>query len=280
MELADINRISERIRNNLIAYMDAIKKPSVGRVVVSTGGIDSSALVVAGLEAGHDVQVCSFTLDDRQSADFKSARKLADYFKLDFKPVFLPSDPDRICNEVIRYMTNYKVRGKSNIECVYPVAIQISELSKKTHYVSGLWADGHFCLSKKGMIHYRSTKELFQRFRYEYFFKLPHQQRSIFARMARDRDMAFHEPYWSTDFYKILTDLNWEQANRPRQKEVLRAAFPELDSLAIKNHTNLHLGDSGIAEAIRSAMLKKYSPGSKSAVSAYNSVVRMGIVKT
>jgi len=272
-----MNGVSQKIRNYLTGYLGALKIP---RIVISTsGGIDSSTLVVAALEAGCDVAVSSFTLDDRESEDFKSARKLADHFKLDFKPVYLPTDSEQICDEVIRYMGRYKVRRKADVECVYPVAIQMPLLAKGSHYVSGLWADGHFCLSKKGMIHYRSTKDLYQTFRHEYFFKKPHHQRAVFKAMAKDYSITYHEPFWSIELYKIMSDLSWDEANKPRQKEVLRAAFPELNPLQIKNHTNLQLGDSGIADTVGKAMLAKYAPQGKSSISAYNAVVRRGLVE-
>ena len=273
---AIMNGISQSIRAYLTDYIKALP---TDRILVSTsGGIDSSALVVAGLQAGVKVDISSFTLDDRESSDFKSARRLARYFDLEFQPIYLPTNPDLICDEVIRYMRHYQVRRKADIECVYPVAIQMPQLTKGAYYMTGLWADGHFCLSKKGMIHYKSTKELYQRFRYEYFFINPHHQRAVFKNMADDHGLYYHEPYWGNPLYEIMSDISWEQANKPRQKELLRAAFPELEPLKIKNHTNLQLGDSGISEIVGAAMTNKFKPGARSAVSAYNSVVKRGIV--
>ena len=59
-----MNGVSQQIRDYLIEYLGALRIP---RVVISTsGGIDSSTLVVAALEAGCDVAVSSFTLDDKE----------------------------------------------------------------------------------------------------------------------------------------------------------------------------------------------------------------------
>tara|TARA_R100000808_G_scaffold3776_2_gene12965 strand:+ start:5472 stop:6344 length:873 start_codon:yes stop_codon:yes gene_type:complete len=268
--------ISRKVRSYLI---DFIKSLPTDRILVSTsGGIDSSVLVVAGLEAGVKVDISSFTLDDRRSRDFKSARKLANYFGLEFKPIYLPTNPDVICNQVMSYMRDYKVRRKTDVECVYPISIQMSQLPKGTHYVGGFWADGHFCVSKKGMIHFKHTKELYQQNRYEYFFVTPRHQRVVFKNMADAHGLYYYEPYWGKQIFNMMSDINWDQANKPRQKEILRYAFPELDPLQIKTHTNLQLGDSGIAETVGNAMKNKFTPKAKSAVSAYNFVVKQGLL--
>ena len=53
--------------------------------------------------------------------------------------------------------------------------------------------------------------------------------------------------------------------------EVFEAsAFPELTPLKLKNHTNLQLGDSGIAQTVGEIMRKEFTPRAKSPVSAYN----------
>ena len=78
-------------------------------------------------------------------------------------------------------------------------------------------------------------------------------------------------PYFDPKVFHALLGRSWDELNKPRQKEVLRAAFPELDSLKLPKHTNLQLGDSQIAERLgATAML--YVPGSVSAIGAYNKI--------
>ena len=82
--------------------------------------------------------------------------------------------------------------------------------------------------------------------------------------------MQFLAPYWAADVFKLYKNTSWEDVNKPRQKEAIRKEFPELDHLRLKNHINLQLGDSGIAETVGNAVRTKFRPTAKSPVSAYN----------
>jgi asparagine synthetase B (glutamine-hydrolysing) len=274
-----MNGVSQQIRDYLIGYLRALK---LQRVVISTsGGIDSSTLVVAALKAGCDVAVSSFTLNDRESEDFRGARKLAQYFGLEFIPVLLPTDENFIINSTLDNMKHYRLRGKADIECFYPILYMIRYLANLNvgHLIMGHGCDGYFCLSKKGMIHYRHNLNDLRSFRKQYFLGGQLGQRKVIYKAAKEYGISYYDPFWGQQLYDLLINRSWAELNKPRQKEVLRVAFPELNPLRIKNHTNLQLGDSGIAEAVGKAMLAKYTPQGKSAISAYNAVVRRGLVE-
>ena len=74
--------------------------------------------------------------------------------------------------------------------------------------------------------------------------------------------------------YSLWIDKNWEQLNKPRQKEAIRKFYPELDELKIKPHTNLQLGDSMIAQRVGNAVVSKYKPHAKSPVGIYNRIAK------
>ena len=233
------------------------------------------------METDAEPVVVSFTLDDRESTDFQGAVKLAEHFGLKFVPVFVPTDRDVIVKSVLENMQRYRLRRKADIECMYPFIYMIRHLESlgATDLMSGMWADGHFCLSKNGMMHSRQTKEAFQQFRRNYFFGKPKRQQEILPTACKDSGINFDAPYWSDDVFELFSDSTWDELNKPRQKEAIRSAFPELDELKVKNHLNLQLGDSGIADVVGKAMQSRFLPGSKSPVSAYNAVVRRGLVE-
>jgi len=268
-------------RNKLINILsNELNAPTVH--VATSGGMDSSALVVAAMEIGVEPIVTSFTLDDRESSDFIAARKLAKYFDLKFVPVFVPTDAEFVVKSTLDNMARYKLRKKADIECLYPIIYMINYIEGlgATDLMMGHGADGHFCLSKKGMIHFRHSIESLQKYRQEHYTQGPLGQRKIYYKICKNFNIKYHDPYWNKIIYDTFFNSSWEELNKPKQKEPLRSAFPELDSLKVKNHTNLQLGDSGIAEIVGKSMQARFAPKSKSPISAYNAVVRRGLVET
>lgn len=245
------------------------------RVCVAAGGIDSAALVMTCLDVGITPTIASFTLSDRESSDFQQARRLAEWAKLDFMPVRLSKMGEDIERDVWSGITTFGWRTKAGIETGYPLMELMRQLSsaKQSVVITGHSCDGHFCLSKRGMIHSRHTKESFQAFRSTYFSKKQSEWRML-RTLARSYGMKYIGPYWERTFFDLFAESSWEDVNRPRQKEPIRAAFPELDPLRLGNHRNYQLGDSGIAEIVGETMRRKYAPTAKSPVTAYNLLIR------
>lgn len=242
------------------------------RVCVATGGIDSAALVMACLDVGIKPTIVSFTLDDRESSDFRQGRRLAEWTQLPFLPVYLSTDAAVIANEVWTGITIHGLRTKAAIETFYPISM-LAQCLDTDVLITGHGSDGHFCVSKKGMMHFRQTQARFQQFRKAYFQAHQQEQRML-NKLTRAYGLCYIGPYWNPSIFRMFADSCWDDVNRPRQKEPIRAAFPELDALRIGNHRNLQLGDSGIAEIVGETMRRKYTPHAKSPVSAYNLLVR------
>jgi asparagine synthetase B (glutamine-hydrolysing) len=259
-----------RIRATLVELVRDIS----GTVAVATsGGVDSASLVVACLEAGHKPIVASFRLSNREHTyDFDTARKLANKFSLAFLPVILPVSDDIVLDKVIHTMKTLRVKNKAAIECLYPMLFLFDELARQNiqNLVCGHAADGHYGLSKKAMIHYRSSIETFQQFRCAYFQRPNVAQSESLTTLSNQTGVKVHLPYLSPLFFDLFRNLSWYDINTPRQKELIRRDFPELDNLKLKRHLNLQLGDSGIAETVGNAVVRQIMPHAKSPVSAYN----------
>jgi len=256
--------------------VNAIKQSAVSPVyVAASGGVDGSSLVVSALDAGVETVVVSFTLDDRESMDFCAARQLAVHFGVPFIPVYLPTDADFIIKSVVDNIRRFGLKGKAAIECMYPYMYMIDAIAseQKATLVMGHGADSHFCLSKKGMIHYRHSLDTLRLFRKNYFSGGGgFDQRAVLYKATEENNLVYIDPYWHQEVIDLFGESTWDELNKPRQKEPIRKAFPELDPLRLKQHTNLQLGDSGIAETVGEVMRLHFTPNARSAVSAYNKV--------
>lgn len=241
-----------------------------GFFVATSGGIDSSALVVAAKEAEKDPRVISFSFDDFDSDDFLRARRLAEHFNCPFESVRMPSDPSHILSSVRQLIRQYRLSKKARIECAFPFLYLARAIDGET-LVTGLCADGHFGLSKKAMIHYRYPQAKFDQFRNEYFANPDAGGRQGIRKICNTYNVHLVNPYLHSSVFALLHGQSWDDLNKPRQKEAIRAAFPELDPLQLPRHTNLQLGDSKIAERLGETAMAAV-PDSNSPVGAYNKI--------
>ena len=263
--------------NNIRDVLNKYLRPITTRMAVATsGGIDSASIVMAAKDLGKKQIIVSFTFDDFESHDFKSARLLAKHFNIDFLPVFLPSDQNEIVKTVHYLIKEIKCKKKSAIECMFPFVylLKVLKENKIKTLVTGLAADGHFGLSKKAMIHYSKDDKKFKQLRQEYFSNYESAHIVRLQQLCNNNQILLQNPYFSPMVFDLWIDKNWQELNKPRQKEAIKKYFPELDKFKIKPHTNLQLGDSKIAQRVGSAVVSKYKPYAKSPVGIYNRIAK------
>lgn len=221
--------------------------------VFASAGFDSACLAVAVRDAGAALRVRSFTLDDRTgSADCRGAERLARFLGAPFEAIRLPTSREQVGQDVLDLL-RFGVRGKAAIECSWPFFRSFA--GEGGLAIVGSAADGHFGLSKKAMINHRFPKEKFDAFRREYFSDPDRAQARTLSELGARSGCEVVAPFFDPRVLAETIRFGWEELNRPRQKELLRAAFPELAPLKIKRHVNLQLGDSGISDLVSNAIL-------------------------
>lgn len=244
------------------------------KIAISTsGGIDSSSLVVSALDEGKNVSVFSFTFEDFESTDFLAAKKLAIKYNLPFIDVLLPKCQQTIYATIKLIISECRVKKKTAVECIFPFVFLADKMLQLEHncLLSGNAADGHFGLSKKAMIHFKEPLSKFNQFRHDYFSNKDSAQVKTLKEYCLKKGINLCTPYFEPKIFSLFIDRTWDELNKPRQKEAIRIEFPDLDDLAIKPHSNLQMGDSRIAERVGAAALKHLS-GAKNPVAVYNRI--------
>lgn len=272
--MADVDDLATTVR----AIVDGVVAawPATRVVVPASAGVDSNAVVLALRDAGKKVTVASFTLQGRESTDFLAAEENARRLGLPFLPVYLPTDPRVVDADLRRLIVRDGLRHKTTIECVWPF-LYVTFAANRAGFdgiATGAAADGHYGLSKNALIHHRGTVEALDGFRRRYFASDhgPAWQAAFVDRLARTMSMTAIAPWADSRMIEAFMGWSWGEVNRPRQKEPARRAFPALDALVINPHTNLQLGDSGIAALLGSVALG-LAPGRwKNPVGAYNAI--------
>lgn len=268
--MSDILRSNNlNIHDILINEALRIKDNKVG--VFSSGGIDSWSVVFALLEIGKKVHIYSFTLDDRESKDFLKAKELSEYYKLEFTPIYLSTNLSKLETDIYTLARDYDCRKKVEFTCVWPF-LHAYDLVEESVIGSGLCADGYFCISKSGMIHYRDKIDEFR----ERYFDNNGSQYLQHRMLAINSGKQIFIPYLSDDMMKFFTGKTWEECNTPKQKQIILNSFPkEFSNNKFDKHTNLHLGDSGIAELFDKLLTRDINRKHyKSIVGIFNDIVR------
>lgn len=269
------------VRKTLKATLESeIKKSQKNNVaVLMSSGVDSHSILQSCLDAGIKPFIVSFTRQDRESRDFRSARKSAEKLGLTFVPVHLPDDVPTLL-KYLKYAVKRGVRGKAAFECCYPMfcaAQVVSKIPEIKVIMSGYGADAFFALSKKGTMHYKDRMEEYAREAHTRYIQTG-SQLDILKRYFGSFGIKYFAPWCDPAMLKEFTKekYGYDDLNKPKQKWPVRKQFAkEFAEMDIFNHTNYQLGDSGISDMFMQLIeLPEYAGKVKSPISVYNEYVR------
>lgn len=238
-----------------------------------SGGVGSAALLFALLELGKGVTAYTFTLDNHVSSDFSRARRTAELFRINFIPIFLPRDLDQLKADMREIACSGVARKKTDFECGWPMLYAYRAVREKA-LVVGMGDDCHFCLSKRGLLHYAHNGKI-DEFRKKLYENLGYAQRPLHELFASRYNLNLSLPYLSPAMKRIFIGTTWEEVNKPKQKQPILDAFPEgFRKVKPYPHSNLQLGDSGIAKHCAKLLETDWNwRRAKSVVSIYNDLL-------
>tara|TARA_R110001592_G_scaffold136862_1_gene354360 strand:+ start:1260 stop:2060 length:801 start_codon:yes stop_codon:yes gene_type:complete len=265
--------LKPNIRKVLTYIIEKIKDENVA--IAFSGGIDSLSILYTCMDLKKKITLYSFTLDNHVSTDFSSARRFAKYYNINFVPIFLPTDINTIKND-LRFIKTLGAIKKTDFVCSWPM-LHLYKNIKENILINGLGADGHFCISKKGMIHY---KDKIQEFRDGLFLNENYAQKLINIKMAKYYNKTTIIPYLEKQMIKEFKDTTWDSINKPRQKQATLNNYKDYFSrIKVRNHINLQLGDSKIEKNLEQLINSDWNVNNyKSIVGIFNDLNR-GIVK-
>ena len=235
------------LRDIFVNEVSAIVGDNKEAGVALSAGVDSTCVLFALLELGIKPTVYSFHVENVMSRDFIYAKKTAEHFKCDFVECVIPRTLNK--DYIVEIIGKYGLKKKTDIECTYPFYFLLPKVREKV-LVTGACADGHFCLSKKGRIHFRHTIELLHQFRDGLFNNPNYAQVATFKQICKDYfRFIIDTPYNKQSIRDYFYDMTWDECNKPKEKQPLRDMFPELLSqITIFTHTNYQCGDSEIRD--------------------------------
>jgi len=251
--------------------LQSANTPETDAAVLLSAGVDSSSVLFALLEAGKRVTAYSFCLDDRTSTDIKYAQITAKEFGVPFVQIPLPTSIDVLMEDLVD-LVRFGARKKTDFECGWPMLYAYKAIREREIF-SGMGADGHFCISKKGMMHF---KDRIDEFRDTLFSNPSYGQEHIHRKLSMVYKKRWVAPFMTQKMIDEIKGSTWDEVNRPHQKQPILDAFPEqFKRIRVFKHTNFQKGDSGISEHFEKLLTTDLNVGRhKSVVGIYNYLVK------
>lgn len=237
--------LQDHIKNNV---------PESEVAVMLSGGVDSISVAIAAQDVGKRIFAYTFNLKNSPSYDSLKAKEVSDKMGWDCSVIEVPTE--NLLDDW-KILVDHGCRKKTHFECVFPFLYVYPEVKQK-YVLTGWGSDGYFQPGKKAYKRYRdiSTTKKYIEVHRKNPSGTPRVTWSQFRTAYLDGDCAglsqhtnlvekhnkIHvTPYLDPKVRELFWNKTWPQLNRPRQKEPVRADFPELEMFTIKNHENLHL---------------------------------------
>lgn len=192
-----------------------------------------------------------------------------------FVEIRLPIDVEQLRKDVMRLYTLGAI-SKTDYECAWPF-LYVYPKTKETHILAGMGADGMLGTGRQACMHYRNDLDAFRKIKLD---NPRYCQRPIHENLQREYGKVMHWPYLSDGFVREVTGKNWDEINRPTQKQILRDAFPEyFYKVRTRVHQNLQLGDSGISEHFGKLLKTDWNMRNSERVDAIFNDIKKGTIK-
>ena len=243
--------------------------PDESVAVLLSGGIDSISVALAAHNCGKKVKAYSFyleefTIKDRKSGkdklcggesyDCLKAELVAKTMGWKFVKVKVPKD--NLIEDWNR-LVKHGCRKKTHFETIFPFLYVYPNI-KETYVLTGYIADGYFQPGKTVAMRYVSfskAKKYMKAYREGKAPRVTWNQHRLnyidgdcaglkqHTKLTESYNKIHITPYGDKHIREYLMAMSWKQLNKPRQKEIVRKDFTELEKFGIiKPHQNLHLG--------------------------------------
>lgn len=206
--------------------LDAVSGTGVGRAaVLMSGGVDSTCVLLACLDAGIEVTAYTFHLAAHESQDAKASRRICSDLGVRLTEVVVPYSLDALEADVRRIVRTFGTTRKTAVQCIHPFLYVVESVSEDDAF-SGLYADDLWGTSRKGAQVARTGRRAFRAYREAQLAQTDYSCAHI-AKLFASHGKRLHMPFASTGVSRYLLGLTWDEMNRPRPKALAVRAYPE-----------------------------------------------------
>ena len=207
-----------------------------------SGGVDSISLGMSAQRLGKKVSAYTFHLEGEPSYDSNTAQDVAKTFGWDIDVTVVPKT--NLKEDFFTLLREYDCKKKTHFECTH-FGLYLFPRIKEKYVLSGIAADGFYCLSKKGRINFIHTKEKLDEFRNNYFGAENPAGILQQKMLAENYNKVLVHPYlWHDKVKDFFMQYDWNELHQNKtEKYHVRTCYQnEFSKLnKIKTHLNLQL---------------------------------------
>lgn len=229
--------------------LEAVKHESDSEdvAVLLSGGVDSTCVLLACLDAGFNVNAYTFYLKGNESQDVRASRRICRDLGIGLKEIVVPYSISSLVSDTRRIIREYGTTRKTAVQCIHPFLYVAPEVEEHDVF-SGLYADDLWGTSRRGNQEGHSGDERFRSYRRE---QLSQQDYSCvyIKKCFENHGKSLRTPFASEGVSEYLLSLSWDEMNRPRPKALAVRSYNEHYSKHgwYRRNSNLQV-NSGIRE--------------------------------
>jgi asparagine synthetase B (glutamine-hydrolysing) len=237
-----------------------------------SSGLNSNSILFELVEQGKKVTAFTFSMEGIESRDYVHAKKNCETFGVDFVNVVLPHSLESIKEDVYT-LAKMGAKSKADFECFFPFLHLYKHGGLTQKYVlSGLGADGHFCITKRGMIHFRDKIDSFR----DMIYSNPNYgQKQMHEKICESLGKVYIAPYHTEEMRNEFRGVQWNEINKPKEKQAIIDAYKDyFTKVKLFRHQNFQKGDSGISTAFMQLVHTDLNKGNfKTPKGIYNDII-------
>lgn len=244
--------------------------------IALSGGVDSAILLFAALEAGLNPRCLTFHMDGVESADLKSARRLAEHFDVELHTVTVPSDADSLARDVRRALPHCHTVKKTIVQCLIPW-LYLYPAMEAPRILIGVTADDFYCNQRKVQVAlHQHGEDAIRQYRRSYARNPNFSTANIIA-LAAAYDRTCIDVYDDARVESFFLRFPARLLNRPYPKHLSVRAFQDYYRQgAFRRERSSYQVDSGLRDLHRHRLLpSEHNPsGYRAEVGLYRAMAR------
>ena len=152
------------LRPLLVDALRAKVRDESNVAILYSGGFESFSCLAICLELGLKPSLYTFYLEGIESHDIVKARNDANAFGVTLHEIVVPSDKEKLKEDVFAIVDKFKTTRKTVVQCLHPLLYTIPRIEEK-YVVVGLERGRPWGLNKRGSMAARKGDEEFNAYR-------------------------------------------------------------------------------------------------------------------
>lgn len=214
---------SQELRELLIKTIERESNGEDKVGLMLSGGIDSCSVLYSLLELNKEVHCYSFYLENYESQDLKSARRLCKKHNLTLTEILIPRE--KIKENLIK-LAKLGCSRKTQFETKIHYVYLFPQVKEHTLF-AGIEADNQQGTVRSMILKSSKDPQKFKELRIKAYEYAKNKNLPIDYNLAKDNGIKLCYPFADPKIFEFYLQFDWQYLNKPYEKWILLNAFKE-----------------------------------------------------